>query len=77
MLEIGTSYKGYVDIGADDPRLADFYADKTKNHFDLVENQYLVVRNKEGEPADRYKRQWRLRQSHRMRRIHRDKYKPR
>ena len=46
VLEIGTSYKGYIDVSADDPRLADFYADKSKNHFELIENQYLVVRNK-------------------------------
>lgn len=55
VLEIGTSYKGYIDVNADDPRLADFYADKSKNHFGLIENQYLVIRNKEGEPVDRYK----------------------
>ena len=55
MLEIGTNYSGYLDIPADDPRLAAFYADKTQNHFGLEENQYIVIRGDNGEPADRYK----------------------
>ena len=55
MLEIGTNYSGYIDVSADDPRLAAFYADKTQNHFNLVENQYLVIRGADGEPVDRYK----------------------
>lgn len=55
MLEIGTTYTGYLDVQADDPRLAAFYADKSQNHFELIENQYLVIRGENGEPVDRYK----------------------
>lgn len=40
MLELGVNYTGYIEVEAEDPHLAEFYQDKTINHFDLVENQY-------------------------------------
>lgn len=55
MLELGMNYTGYIEIEAEDPRLAALYADKTVNYFDLVENQYLIVRNKDGKVGDCYK----------------------
>lgn len=55
MLELGMNYTGYIEIEAEDPRLAALYADKTVNYFDLVENQYLIIRNKDGKVGDCYK----------------------
>lgn len=55
MLELGMNYTGYIEIEAEDPRLAALYADKTVNCFDLVENQYLIIRNKDGKVGDCYK----------------------
>lgn len=55
MLELGMNYTGYLEVEAEDPRLAAFYADKTVNCFELAENQYLIVRNKDGKVGDCYK----------------------
>lgn len=55
MLELGMNYTGYLEVEAEDPRLAAFYVDKTVNCFELAENQYLIVRNKDGKVGDCYK----------------------
>ena len=55
MLELGMNYTGYIEVEAEDPRLAAFYGDKTVNCFELAENQYLIVRNKDGKVGDCYK----------------------
>lgn len=49
------SYYGYKIITDDNPLLPSMYEDKTSNCFDLVENQYLLIVDENGQPVDRYK----------------------
>ena len=46
-------YKGYELIHCDDDRLIRFYETR-ENCFDLVENQYLLIENVQGEITDKY-----------------------
>ena len=55
MIEISTGYTGFKTVSSDDPILSDFYSAPTKNTFDLLENQYLAIVNKDGIVVDRYK----------------------
>lgn len=55
MLNIGTQYSGYKIIDANDPNVANLYADKTINWFDLLENQYLIIVNEDGNVLDKFK----------------------
>lgn len=52
---VWSGYTGYKEITDDHPNLANLYADKTKNWFDLLENEYLIVRNSDNSIADRLK----------------------
>lgn len=52
---VWSGYTGYKEITDDHPNLANLYADKTKNWFDLLENQYLIIRNNDGVVVDRLK----------------------
>lgn len=47
-LNISTNYKGYLKVDANDPKLAEVYADNTANPFDLIENQGLIVCDEDG-----------------------------
>lgn len=49
------SYFGYKVISEDDEQLSNLYSDKTINWYDLVENQYLVVVDGDGNDVDRFK----------------------
>jgi predicted ribonuclease YlaK len=46
-------YCGYKDITMNDEELNDFYTNK-ENIYDLKINEYLIIRNQEGEVIDRY-----------------------
>lgn len=45
-------YTGYVEVELDDDKMAEFYQDMTQNYFDLLPNQYLLIRNKDKEVVD-------------------------
>lgn len=47
-LNISTNYQGYLKVNANDPYLAEIYADGTANPFGLIENQGLIVCNDDG-----------------------------
>ena len=47
-------YRGYEVIRSDDERLAEFYEAKA-NIFNLLENQYLIIKNEDGQDIDYYK----------------------
>jgi PhoH-like ATPase len=55
MIKENTAYIGYKVIHDSDPLLPSFYAEKDKNWFDLLENQYLLVVDEHGISVDRYK----------------------
>jgi len=55
MVKLGSDYTGYKTVVDSDPLLPALYEDKTRNWFGLVENQYLLVVNADGQPVDRYK----------------------
>lgn len=50
--EENDTYTGYLEVTADETLLGEFYQDTTKNHFDLLRGQYLILRNQEGEVVD-------------------------
>ena len=48
-------YKGYVEIVLTDEELADLYSNLTVNHFNLLVNQYLLIKNKDNKIVDTFK----------------------
>jgi len=52
VLEDDDSYTGYVEVVADDERLASFYQEIEHNWWNLKVGQYLVLKNTEGEILD-------------------------
>lgn len=48
-------YTGYKTVREDDENLSNFYSDKTVNWFNLLENQYLVVVDANGNDLDKFK----------------------
>lgn len=52
MIDINSGYKGYIIVDENDSRLPAFYTDYNLNHFDLVENEYVVVARTDGTIAD-------------------------
>lgn len=54
-LNISTNYQGYLKVKADNPKLAEIYADNTANPFELIDNQGLIVSNDDG---DTYEYRW-------------------
>ena len=46
-------YTGYKTVNFSESELADFYIDKA-NHFDLLENEYLFIKDSTGEIVDKY-----------------------
>lgn len=55
MLNIGGEYQGYKTVSVDDPLVPLLYEDKTANVFDLLENQYLLIADEQGNIVDRCK----------------------
>lgn len=50
------NYKGYKEIQITDEELADLYSNTSINAYDLLENEYLIIKNENGEIVD--KRKW-------------------
>lgn len=48
-------YTGYMTVREDDDRLPNLYSDKNTNWFNLIENQYLVVVDVNGNDLDKFK----------------------
>lgn len=48
-------YTGYKTVRDDDANLSNFYSDKNTNWFNLLENQYLIVADGNGNAVDEYK----------------------
>lgn len=46
-------YDGYKDITMDEDEMAHFYSTQGFNHYDLLVNEYLIVRNSQGEIVDK------------------------
>ena len=46
-------YTGYKTVNFSESELAEFYIDKA-NHFDLLENEYLFIKDSTGEIVDKY-----------------------
>ena len=46
-------YLGYKDITMSDDEMNEFYSNPTENILDLLVNEYLIVRNEDGEIVDR------------------------
>jgi len=51
---VNNDYKGFVEVTLTDEELAEFYLDKTINRFNLILNQYLIIRHND-EIVDKYK----------------------
>ena len=49
---IHDGYKGYLEVNLSDQLLSEFYNDLSTNHFDLYENEYLIIKNN-GQIVDR------------------------
>ena len=45
-------YTGYKDVTLSDEEMSDFYTNMSRNTFDLLMNQYLIVRKSDGEVVD-------------------------
>ena len=49
----GDEYNGYAEVTMSDEAMAEFYQDLKSNKMGLLTNQYLIVKNKDGEIKDR------------------------
>ena len=45
-------YSGYKEITMDDEMMSNFYSNPTDNIYDLKVNEYIIVKNKDGQPVD-------------------------
>lgn len=48
-------YTGYIEVSVDDETLCHLYSYPDDNIFNLLTNQYLIVRNKSGDLIDKFK----------------------
>ena len=48
-------YKGFLEISLNDEEMAQFYQDFDKNSYNLFKNQYILIKNFEGEIVDSYR----------------------
>ena len=46
-------YTGYADVTLNDKQMEDFYSNLNNNMFNLYTNQYLIVRDKDGQIVDK------------------------
>lgn len=56
--ETEKEYTGFYEIVLTDEAMADFYSNKLpscENFYELLENQYLIIKNSEGKIVDKYK----------------------
>ena len=45
-------YKGYKEVYPTNQKLSEFYSNKDYNHFDLLPNEYLIIKNNENTVID-------------------------
>lgn len=55
MIELGANYKGYIIIDDTDPNLNLIYENKSNNVYNLLENEYLIVKASDGKIVDKLK----------------------
>lgn len=55
MSNLGSEYKGYIEISDTDPNLHLLYEDKSNNVYNLLENQYLIIKASDGKAVAKYK----------------------
>lgn len=51
---VQNDYSGYSIRQLTDDQLSDFYSDMNYNHFNLLINEYLILKNSQGEDIDTY-----------------------
>ena len=51
--DLEDDYTGFIDITLDNDEMGEFYSNFTENRFNLLYNQYLIVREESGEIVDR------------------------
>ena len=49
------AYTGYLEVVLSDDKMAYFYEHLNENTFDLLPNQYLIIKNADGEVVDSYR----------------------
>lgn len=52
---IEDDYKGYIEVILSDDEMVKLYSDLNTNHFGLITNQYLIIKNEMNEVVDRLK----------------------
>lgn len=55
MSNLSSEYKGYIEINDTDPNLHFLYEDKSNNIYNLLENQYLIIKASDGKIVAKYK----------------------
>lgn len=55
MSNLSSEYKGYIEISDTDPNLHLLYEDKDNNVYNLLENQYLIIKASDGKIVAKYK----------------------
>jgi predicted ribonuclease YlaK len=51
--EDSDTYCGYIEVTMTDEELSQFYLDKTQNPYDVLQHQYLIIKNADGYVVDR------------------------
>ena len=51
--EDSDTYCGYIEVTMNDEELSQFYSDKSQNPYDVLEHQYLIIKNTDGIVVDR------------------------
>ena len=52
--DINYDYTGYKEVYLSDEEMANFYEDLSVNRFSLIDNQYLLIRNLNGDTIDKF-----------------------
>ena len=51
--EESDNYEGYIDVTMSEDEMSNFYNSQDQNHYNLLINQYLIVRDQEGHTVDK------------------------
>lgn len=52
---IDISYTGFKEVQMDDDEMAEFYSDLCNNRYNLLLNQYIIIKDKTGNVVDKYR----------------------
>ena len=55
VLKLQDEYKGFLEVTLDDDELAYFYEHQNENIYELLINQYLIIKNHNGDAIDNYR----------------------